>query len=180
MSRLAKKPISIPDKVEVKKEGMTIIVSGPLGELRRDFKEEIAISVEEGKITLTPKEINPFLSALWGTYASHLKNMMNGVLANYEKKLIIEGVGFKVDLQGKELVLNLGFSHPVKVEVPDGVNVVVEKNNIKISGIDKEKVGAFAAKIKNLKKPEPYKGKGIRYEGEYIRRKTGKKATAGA
>lgn len=180
MSRLAKKPISIPDKVEVKKDGLTVIVKGPLGELRREFREEIAISVEDGSITLTPKEINPFLSALWGTYASHLKNMMNGVLVNYEKKLIIEGVGFKVDLQGKELVLNLGFSHPIKIEVPAGVNVVTEKNKMTITGIDKEKVGAFSAKIKNLKKPEPYKGKGIRYEGEYIRRKTGKKATAGA
>jgi len=180
MSRLAKNPILIPDKVEVKKDGLTLVVKGPLGELKRDFRDDVAISIEGGHITLTPKEMNPFLSALWGTYASHIKNMINGVLNNYEKKLIVEGVGFKVALQGKELILNLGFSHPVKIEVPSDVKVVVEKNNITVSGIDKERVGSFTAKIKNLKKPEPYKGKGIRYEGEYIRRKTGKKATAGA
>ncbi|MCR4283870.1 MAG: 50S ribosomal protein L6 [Parcubacteria group bacterium] len=180
MSRLAKRPISIPNKVEVKKEGKTLTVKGPLGEIKRDFKDEIVISIEGDNITLTPKEINPFLSALWGTYASHIKNMMNGVLNNYEKKLVVEGVGFKVNLQGKDLIFSLGFSHPVKVEVPNDIKVVIEKNNITVSGIDKEKVGAFTARIKNLKKPEPYKGKGIRYEGEYIRRKTGKKAAAGA
>ncbi len=180
MSRLAKKPISILDKVEVKKDGLTIIVKGPLGELRRDFKEDINIAIEGNNIILIPKENNPFLRALWGTYASHIINMMNGVVNNYEKKLIVEGVGFKVELQGKEIVLNLGFSHSIKVEVPLDVNVVVEKNNITVSGIDKEKVGAFAARIKSLKKPEPYKGKGIRYEGEHIRRKVGKKATAAA
>lgn len=180
MSRLAKRPILIPDNIEVKKEGATIIVKGPLGEIKRDFRDDISIVIKDKEITLTPKKIDPFLSALWGTYAAHIKNMMKGVAANYEKKLVIEGVGFKVALQGKDLIFNLGFSHPIKIEIPSDVKVVLEKNNMTISGIDKEKVGAFTAKIKNLKKPEPYKGKGIRYEGEYIRRKTGKKASAGA
>jgi len=110
-----------------------------------------------------------------GTYAAHLKNMIRGVVAPFEKKLIIEGIGFKAEVKGGELVLALGFTHPVKIKIPDGLKVSSEKGAISVSGSDKEAVGQFAAAVRALKKPEPYKGKGIRYDGEVIRRKQGKK-----
>ncbi len=175
MSRIGKQTIVIPEKTEVTKSDGVIMVKGPLGELKREFKDIIEVKIDGNEIILNPKEETPFTRALWGTYASHIKNMIDGVNKLYEKKLIVEGVGFKVELKGKELTLALGFSHPVNIEIPENVEVAVEKNNISISSIDKELVGQFAAKIKAFKKPEPYKGKGIRYEGEIIRRKQGKK-----
>ena len=117
-----------------------------------------------------------FSRSLLGTYASHIKNMIVGVTTGYEKKLILEGVGFKSAVSGKSLDLALGFSHPVKVEIPEGLAVTADKNLITISGIDKEKVGQFSAYVRSLKKPEPYKGKGFRYDNEVIRRKQGKKS----
>ncbi|MEK7068361.1 MAG: 50S ribosomal protein L6, partial [Patescibacteria group bacterium] len=114
--------------------------------------------------------------ALVGTYASHIRNMLQGVTAGFTKKLLVEGVGFKWDVQGKTVNLALGFSHPVKVAIPEGLTVTADKGALTIVGFDKELVGQFAANIRALKKPEPYKGKGIRYEGEVIRRKQGKKA----
>jgi len=176
MSRIGKQIISIPEKTEVIKNDGVISVKGPLGELKREFKDDIEIVIEGNEIKLKPKQESSFSTALWGTYASHIKNMVSGVNTAYEKKLIVEGIGFKVEIAGKELVLNLGFSHQIKVNIPEDLNVTVEKNTITISGINKETVGQFASKIKSLKKPEPYKGKGIRYEGEVIRRKQGKKA----
>jgi len=176
MSRIGKQTIEIPEKTEITKNDGLISVKGPLGELKREFKDDIEIVIDGKEIKLKPKQESPFSSALWGTYASHIKNMVDGVNTAYEKKLIVEGVGFKVEIVGKELVLNLGFSHQIKVGIPEDLNIVVEKNTITISGINKETVGQFASKIKSLKKPEPYKGKGIRYEGEVIRRKQGKKA----
>jgi len=176
MSRIGKKPIEIPEKVETRLNDGTFFVKGPLGELTRTFKtEDIDIKITDNLIILSAKRSSKPVIALWGTYASHIGNMVEGVTKGYEKKLIVEGVGFRVNLEGNTLVLKLGFSHLVNVEIPEGLKVEVEKNNIKISGIDKEMVGAFAAKVKAYKKPEPYKGKGIRYEGEHIRRKTGKK-----
>jgi len=176
MSRVGKQIIIIPEKTQVIKNDGNLVVKGPLGELARDFKSNINININDNEITLEPADDTQSSKVLWGTYASHIKNMVQGVNTQYEKKLIVEGVGFRVELKGNELVLNIGFSHPVNVIVPEGISVVVEKNNITISGIDKELVGQFAAKIKSLKKPEPYKGKGIRYEGEVIRRKQGKKS----
>lgn len=180
MSLIGKKPISIPDNVEVKMNDGILSVKGPLGELKRLFKNEIAISLSEKEIILKPAKKDKNISALWGTYASHIRNMLAGVTKGFEKKLIIEGIGYKVQLEGQKLILGLGFSHPVKVDIPNTLKVSVEKNNIKIFGIDKEEVGSFSAKIRSLKKPEPYKGKGIRYENEVIRRKTGKKAATTA
>ena len=180
MSRLAKKPIIIPANTTVAVSNGHISVKGPLGELARDFKPAISIEVADSTITLTQKSSAKETKALLGTYASHLKNMIAGVNKPYEKKLIIEGIGFKAEVKGQEIVLSLGFSHPVKVAVPKGISVKSEKGVVTISGIDKELVGSFSAGIRNLKKPEPYKGKGIRYEGEVIRRKQGKKATATA
>ena len=177
MSRIGKQIIEIPEKTEViKKDGGVISVKGPLGEINREFKSDIDVSIDGNEIKLKPKNESPFTNALWGTYASHIKNMVIGVNTAYEKKLIVEGIGFKVEIVGKELELNLGFSHQIKVTIPEDLNVTVEKNKITISGINKETVGQFASKIKSFKKPEPYKGKGIRYEGEIIRRKQGKKA----
>lgn len=180
MSLIGKKPISIPDNVEVKMNDGILSVKGPLGELKRFFKNEIAISLNKKEIILKPVKKDKNISALWGTYASHIRNMLAGVTKGFEKKLIIEGIGYKVQLEGQKLILGLGFSHPVKVDIPNTLKVSVEKNNIKIFGIDKEEVGSFGAKIRSLKKPEPYKGKGIRYENEVIRRKTGKKAATTA
>lgn len=176
MSRIAKKPIEIPAKTDVSIIDGTLTVKGALGELKRAFRPEIEIKVEGNTITLNPVRKSLDLLALWGTYASHIRNMLAGVNKAYEKKLIVEGIGFKSDVKGKDLHLALGFSHPVQVAIPDGLKVTAEKNIITVSGIDIEKVGAFVANIRSLKKPEPYKGKGIRYSDEVIRRKQGKKS----
>lgn len=175
MSRIGKKEIVIPQGVEVKKDGLNISVKGPKGTLTREFRDDIEIKIEGVNITLNVKRNDKFSKALWGTYASHLMNMIKGVVTPFEKKLILEGVGFKSELKGKELHLALGFSHPVVVAIPEGLTVTVEKNNIGVSGIDKELVGSFTASVRALKKPEPYKGKGFRYHDEVIRRKQGKK-----
>jgi len=180
MSRVGKKPIKIPEKVEVVKDGEIVRVKGPLGELSRVFKKDIEIDIKDSLITLKPQKITRETSALWGTYASHLQNMIEGVTNGFIKKLIIEGIGFKAQIEGAKLVLNLGLSHSVKKEIPEGLKVAVEKNLIIVSGADKEKVGKFSVEVRALKKPEPYKGKGIRYEDEIIRRKAGKKAVATA
>lgn len=176
MSRVGKQIIEIPNKTTVTMDGGVLTVKGPLGELKREFKDVIAIAIGDKDITLSRKEESPFTNALWGTYASHIQNMISGVNKPYVKTLILEGVGYKADLQGKTVVLSIGFSHKVNVPVPDGIEMKAEKNVMTISGIDKEKVGQFAAMVRALKKPEPYKGKGMRYSGEVIRRKQGKKS----
>ena len=175
MSRIGKQEIEIPGGVEVTQSGDVFTVKGPKGTIVRNFRDDIAISVKDKIINLTPKRNDKFSKSLWGTYASHIKNMIQGVQTPYQKKLILEGVGFKSEVKGKEFQFALGFSHPVIVRIPEGITATAEKNNITISGIDKELVGSFTASIRALKKPEPYKGKGMRYEGEVIRRKQGKK-----
>lgn len=175
MSRLAKKPIVIPQKTEVTVTPEKVTVKGPLGELSKPMRPEVGVVIKDGEVTVEQKSNSILAKALIGTYASHIRNMVDGVNKNYEKKLILEGVGFKSDVQGNTLVLALGFSHPVKVEIPAGLTVKAEKNVITVEGINKEDVGQFAAQVRALKKPEPYKGKGMRYEGEVIRRKEGKK-----
>jgi large subunit ribosomal protein L6 len=177
MSRLAKKPIIIPAKTEVTQNGSVITVKGPKGELSKDFsRPNIKIDIKEGEIEVTPKNDAQFTRALLGTYASHLINMIEGVNNGYEKKLILEGVGFKSAVVGSNLEMSLGFSHQVVVPIPAGLEVTAEKNNILIKGIDKELVGSFASDVRSNKKPEPYKGKGLRYHDEIIRRKQGKKS----
>ncbi len=153
-----------------------ISVKGPKGSLERSFRPDIAIIIEGNQVSLSAPKQNKQINALWGTYASHIKNMVKGVNVGFEKKLILEGVGFKSQVTGTKLVLALGFSHPVEMEIPVGLTVKAEKNLLTISGIDKELVGSFAAKVRDLKKPEPYKGKGFRYHDEIIRRKQGKKS----
>ncbi|MDE2188575.1 MAG: 50S ribosomal protein L6 [Patescibacteria group bacterium] len=176
MSRIAKKPIAIPPKTEASFAAGILSIKGPLGELKKTFKSDIDIKVENGAISIAPAKPDIENFALWGSYASHIKNMLSGVNKAYERKLIIEGIGFKADVKGKDLVLAVGFSHPVSLIIPDGLKVVSDKTGISISGIDAEMVGQFAAKVRAVKKPEPYKGKGIRYADEVIRRKQGKKA----
>ncbi|MDE1874565.1 MAG: 50S ribosomal protein L6 [Patescibacteria group bacterium] len=174
MSRVAKKPITIPEKTAVAVNGQTVSVKGPLGELSRDFKPGVGFAVEGNAVTVTLYRPEDYM--LWGTYASHLKNMIEGVNKGFVKKLIVEGIGFKSDVKGAKLELALGFSHPISVEIPKDLKVTADKNVITISGVSNERVGEFAAKVRALKKPEPYKGKGIRYDTEVIRRKQGKKA----
>jgi large subunit ribosomal protein L6 len=175
MSRIGKQEIQIPASVKVTLNGNVLKVTGPKGNLERVFRDDVTINLGDTSITLTPKRNDKFSKSLWGTYASHIKNMITGVETPYQKKLILEGVGFKSEVKGKELHFALGFSHPVVVKIPDGITATAEKNNITITGIDKEVVGAFTAGIRALKKPEPYKGKGMRYDNEVIRRKQGKK-----
>ncbi len=176
MSRIGKQQIEIPKDVTVTFTDGVFAVKGPKGTLSRPFRNEIKISIAENIITLAPvKENDLFSRALWGTYASHVKNMLKGVETPFFKKLILEGIGFKSEVKGKDLALALGFSHPVTVPIPEALTVTAEKNVITVTGIDKEAVGAFAAKVRSLKKPEPYKGKGFRYDGEVILRKQGKK-----
>lgn len=150
-------------------------VEGPKGKLSKIFRDDITIAITNKAINLNVKRNDKFSKALWGTYASHIKNMIKGVQSPYQKKLILEGVGFKSDVKGKELHLALGFSHPVVVKIPEGIVMKAEKNMISVEGADKELVGSFTAQVRALKKPEPYKGKGMRYENEVIRRKQGKK-----
>jgi large subunit ribosomal protein L6 len=177
MSRIAKLPIPIPAGTEVTYTGGIMTVKGPKGTLTRELKGDVLVTLANGEVVLAPaSETDIFARALWGTYASHVKNMIAGVNTPFVKKLILEGVGFKSEVKGQDLHLALGFSHPVIVPIAEGLTVTAEKNIITISGIDKETVGQFAAKVRALKKPEPYKGKGFRYEGEVIRRKQGKKA----
>lgn len=177
MSRIGKKPIQVPAKTEVTLSGNLLTVKGPLGELSKIVRTDaIDVKIEEDVINLEPKNESLATKALWGTFGSHIKNMIAGVNQEYVIKLLIEGVGYKADIQGTTLIMNLGFSHQVKLEIPKGVSCKVEKGEVTISGIDKEVVGQFAAVVRSKKKPEPYKGKGIRYSDEIIRRKEGKKS----
>jgi large subunit ribosomal protein L6 len=175
MSRIGKQIIEIPKGVEVKKDGVNFTVKGSKGTLSKIFRDDVEVTISENTITLLPKRNDKFSKSLWGTYASHIKNMIAGVETPYQKKLILEGVGFKSEVKGTELHFALGFSHPVIVTIPEGLTATAEKNVITITGIDKELVGSFTASVRALKKPEPYKGKGMRYEDEVIRRKQGKK-----
>jgi large subunit ribosomal protein L6 len=176
MSRLAAKPIEIPNGVTVDLKDGSMTVRGPKGELQRNFKDLITISIDGNEITLTKAVDTQQTKALWGTYASHIRNMIAGVTEGFKKTLLVEGVGFRWTVSGANLEMTLGFSHPVIMPIPDGLKVEAEKNKLTVEGIDKELVGMFAANIRAKKKPEPYKGKGIRYEGEIIRRKQGKKS----
>lgn len=176
MSRIGKRIITLPEKTEINISEGSIAVKGPLGELKRELHPMIEVKVEGNTVTLHPKRETLESRALWGTYASHLTNMVNGVNKPFEKKLILEGIGYKSEVKGDKIVFALGFSHPVEVAIPAGLKVTAEKNNIVVSGSDKELVGAFAANIRSLKKPEPYKGKGMRYHDEVIARKQGKKS----
>lgn len=175
MSRVGKQQLNIPANTTVVYENGMVTVTGPLGTLKKAFNDVVNITIADNMVTFAPKGDDSFSLSIWGTYASHIKNMIAGVNTPYVKKLILEGVGFKSEVKGSELHLALGFSHPVMVPIPATLTVTAEKNNITITGIDKEVVGQFSASVRALKKPEPYKGKGFRYSDEVIRRKAGKK-----
>lgn len=175
MSRLGKQPITIPSGVEVKLENGELTVKGPKATLTQSLRDDVVVAVDGDTITLTPGETE-LAPKLWGTYASIINSMIVGVTEGFTRVLEIEGVGYRAAVQGNEIVLNVGFSHPVHLVIPDGITAEVVKNTITLTGSDKEALGQFAANVRKVKKPEPYKGKGIRYQGEYIIRKQGKKA----
>lgn len=176
MSRLAKKPIAIPSKVTVDTTGGVLTVKGAKETLSREIHSAVTIEVTPEGVVVAPASDSRLSRALTGTYAAHVRAMVSGVETPWKKVLQLNGVGYKVELRGNELVLNVGFSHPVSLTVPEGLTVTVVKNTITIEGADKQRVGQFAAEVRDVKRPEPYLGKGIKYEDEVIRRKQGKKA----
>jgi len=176
MSRVGKQIISVPAGVEVKLDAGVLTVRGPKGELSKPVRDEVDLKIENNTITSEPRRNDKFSKSLWGTYMSLVKSMIAGVVTPFEKKLIVEGVGFKWEVKGDDLVMNLGFSHQVIMKIPKNITVTAAKLELTISGIDKEAVTLFAMQVKKKKQPEPYKGKGIRYAGEVIRRKEGKKS----
>ncbi|HPJ80153.1 MAG TPA: 50S ribosomal protein L6 [Candidatus Portnoybacteria bacterium] len=178
MSRIGKQPIVIPLGVEVRVDGDLIIVKGKKGELAQKLVPEIKVEIKDKVIVIQESQKTKKSSALWGTFRALINNMIQGVHDGFQKKLVIEGIGYKVALNGNKLILSLGFSHPVEIEAPKGIEFKIEKNTIIVSGADKQVVGQAAANIRIQKKPEPYKGKGIRYDNEIIRRKDGKKAVS--
>ncbi|OGZ84888.1 MAG: 50S ribosomal protein L6 [Candidatus Staskawiczbacteria bacterium RIFOXYD1_FULL_39_28] len=179
MSRIGKKLIEIPAGVTVTISEKEITVKGPKGELKQAIHPEIKIESKDGKIFVSPKsELSKKGRGLWGLYRALVANMVEGTSKGFEKKLEIEGVGFKASVDAEGITLNVGFTNPIKIKKIDGVDFKVEKNIITVSGVDKERVGHMAAEIRKQKKVEPYKGKGIKYQGERVRRKEGKKVVA--
>jgi len=177
LSRVGKNPINLPDGVEVKVNKSSISVTGPKGNLERQVHPDISVNVKENQLLVERPNDSKYFKSMHGLYRSLLNNMVEGVSKAFEKKLEIVGVGYKSELKNNRLVLQLGYSHSIVLVPPEGIQIKVEnQRNISVSGIDKELVGQVAAKIRSFRPPEPYKGKGIKYEGERIRRKAGKTA----
>jgi len=177
MSRIGKKPIEIPDGVEIEIEKRLVKMKGPKGEISKEIPLDIGIEIKDKEILLNPKRKTKKSGALWGLTRSLLYNDVKGVTEGFEKELELIGIGYRASVEKEKLlVLEVGFSHKVEIEAPEGIDISVKKNIITVSGIDKQKVGEIAAKIRKVRPPEPYKGKGIRYVGEKVRRKEGKKA----
>lgn len=177
MSRIGKKLIIIPDGVEVKLQNNRLEVKGPKGVLSEVIHHEAAVKIVDKEITVEKIGKSKKAPAIWGLTRALINNMINGVKEDYKKQLELQGVGFRMAIQGKKINLALGFSHPVEVVIPEGIEAKIEEGNVMtITGIDKQKVGQFAANVRGLKPVEPYKGKGFRYKGEKVRRKVGKKA----
>ncbi|HRH23565.1 MAG TPA: 50S ribosomal protein L6 [Candidatus Magasanikbacteria bacterium] len=180
MSRIGKQQLSIPQGVDVTVQDGAILVKGPKGTLKRTLHTAVAVTVENGIVSVSVKHPEEkYERSLWGTFAAHIKNMIDGVTKGFEKKLEVNGVGFRVAMQGKDIKLEIGFSHSVVYKVPAEVTATVEKNIITLVSADVEMLGKTASEIRALKKPEPYKGKGIKYLDEVVRRKAGKTASAG-
>lgn len=181
MSRIGKKPIQITDGVEVKLENGIVEVKGPKGSLKMKPVAAVEVLIEGKEVKISPKNLEEKTAkAYWGLTRTLIANMIEGVTKGFEKKLELNGVGFKVRVEGKDLILDVGFSHPIKVAAPEGINFSVEKNVITVVGIDKELVGQIAATIRKVRPPEPYKGKGIKYQSEILKKKLGKKAAGAA
>ena len=176
MSRIGKKPIEIPSGVTLTLDGQTVSVKGPKGQLAWTVAEEVEIKQEDGSLTLNPRDDSQRARAMWGLSRSLVANMVEGVTKGYEETLELVGVGYRAAMKGSALSMQLGFSHDVDIKAPEGISFAVPKQTeIKISGIDKQLVGETAARIRRIRPPEPYKGKGVRYQGETVRRKEGKK-----
>jgi len=178
MSRIGKQPVEIPSSVTVEVKDGVVVVRGQAGTLEVPVPNVLEVKIEGSQATVVPKRETKQTAALWGLTRSLLANAMEGLSKGYTKKLEIHGVGYRVNLQGDTLVMALGYSHDVTLKAPVGITFGVEKNEITVSGYNKELVGNVAAKIRAFRKPEPYKGKGIRYSGEIVRRKAGKKAAS--
>ena len=180
MSRIGRKPIAVPAGVEVKVDGHTVTVKGPKGTLTGTFNSNMTIALENGEVTVTRPNDEKENRSLHGLTRTLIHNMVEGVNNGYSKELEINGIGYKAAMQGKDLVLTVGYSHVVNVKAPKGITIAVPApNKIVISGADKVKVGQFAAEVRGVRPPEPYKGKGIKYVDEYIRRKEGKAGKGG-
>jgi large subunit ribosomal protein L6 len=175
MSRIGKLPIKVPDKVNITINSTSITVKGPKGELSKNLPTSIKIIQNDKSISVLPNEGLNDSYQLYGTYRSLVNNMITGVTDGFQRKLELQGVGYRSQIEGKTLILNVGYSHQVKILSPEGIKLSVEGNtNVTVSGLDKELVGQIAANIRLVRPPEPYKGKGIRYQGEYVRKKVGK------
>lgn len=176
MSRVGKKPIELPEGVKVDIKGSDVTVAGSKGKVSRSFRPEISIKLEDSVLTVERSNDSRSQRAFHGLTRSLLNNMVIGVSEGFTRRLQIEGVGYRAEVKGKNLILIVGYSHPVEIEPPENVQFEVENRGklITVSGIDKQVVGEISAQIRKVRKPEPYKGKGIRYEGEYVRRKAGK------
>ena len=176
MSRIGKKAVAVPNGVTVTIDGQTVAVKGPKGQLSWTVAEEIEVKQEGGELTLTKRQDTTRAQAMWGLSRTLVANMVQGVTQGYEQTLELVGVGYRAAMKGSSLSMQLGFSHDVDIKPPEGISFVVPKQTeIKISGIDKQMVGETAARIRRIRPPEPYKGKGVRYQGETVRRKEGKK-----
>ena len=176
MSRIGSMPVEVPSGVDVKLDGALISVKGKRGELSAEIAEEVSVAFEDGKITVSPREEGKRAREMWGLWRANVQNMVSGVTDGFTKRLEIQGGGYRAAVQGKTLKLDLGFSHQVEFPIPAGIEIACEKpTSIAVTGSDRQQVGQVAAEIRAFRKPEPYKGKGIRYEGEYVRRKEGKK-----
>jgi large subunit ribosomal protein L6 len=179
MSRIGRQPIEVPAGVEVKVQGLEVLVSGPKGKLKRTIDPRISVKLEDKKVILTRQGEDKATRALHGLYRALINNMVTGVKDGFSKNLELSGVGYRAAKEGKKLVMTLGFSHPVNFDPPEGIEFTVEgQNKVKVAGIDRELVGQIAANIRAARPVEPYKGKGIKYEGEVVRRKAGKAAKA--
>lgn len=176
MSRIGKQPITIPSGVTAAVEDTVLRVKGPKGNLDYDFGYDVLVEAKDGQLVVTKRSRTQHAQALWGTTRAMISNMIEGVTSGFKKELELHGVGYKMALQGNKLVLNLGFSHPIEVQLPQGISASIEKNVLAIEGIDKQQVGQFAAEIRAYRKVEPYKGKGFRYLGEQFIKKEGKRA----
>ena len=175
MSRMGRQPVEVPAGVEVKSaENNVVTVKGPKGTLEKALPTEMSITMEDGHVVVTRPNDLKKMKSLHGLTRTLIQNMVTGVSQGYEKTLEVNGVGYRAQKQGKKLVLSLGYSHPVEMEDPEGLESAVDGNKIVVKGIDKEKVGQYAAEIRDKRRPEPYKGKGIKYADEVIRRKVGK------
>lgn len=174
MSRIGKKPISLPTGVTVQIKDQALTVKGSRGELSYDVHPNITVKEAENELICEISRAGKHTSALWGTTRARIANMVEGVSVGFKKQLELQGVGYRAQLSGNNLQLALGYSHPIVVEAPEGISFVVEKEIITVEGIDKQQVGQVAADIRKMRKPEPYKGKGVRYVGEKVRRKVGK------